>query len=692
MRITRTRPILLIIVSLLFLNLPVTSWAAQHNSDQESAAKTSRPGVVLSREVGSDISRQASQVRQDLEQRARSLFQRQPLEFDWQTAVYLSEQIAALPLRIPQLMQEIAEQGRVLGVVGSLLVATFLVALIYSFLGRKRLMARIETRLTPLKQRFPETVYPVLLSLTHVIIAALFPLVLLAAFRLISDLLAYQAVWFLLVGRLLLLWAAGSLVINLLAELLTRERFSIDQDRGKSLFLPARIVVIYCICVIGLYWTAASFQLRQDVLALLQFAISLSIIGILFLLLLKKRTLLSLLPDLPHAGYRKFCRFLAAYYFPLIVLSLALAILWALGYRAFGRVLLSKIWSSVGGYLAIMVVYHHLLNALRRWYGRTDHEDETAVLVFRSVKGLLIYATTLATILVVFNLLGILGIVKQAISFTVFTLGSTGISLWIILEATLILLAFIFFSRLLQAYLDYKVYPVMGIEPGLGYAINTFLKYMILAIGLLIALNVVGIDLRLLMVFAGAIGIGIGMGLQNIAANVISGFTLIFGGKLRKGDWIEVADTMGKVTDIHLRATKVRTRDNIEYLIPNTKFISDVLVNYSLGSPLIRIAVPVGVSYSAPPEAVRQILLGVAAADRLVAKEKPPVVYFSEFGDSSLNFNLLVWIDVRTTAVKGVRSSLYFAIFEALANAGIEIPFPQRDIHIRSTAVDTEPE
>ena len=169
-----------------------------------------------------------------------------------------------------------------------------------------------------------------------------------------------------------------------------------------------------------------------------------------------------------------------------------------------------------------------------------------------------------------------------------------------------------------------------------------------------------------------------------MAANVISGFTLIFGGKLRKGDWIEVAGTMGMVTDIHLRATKVRTRDNIEYLIPNTEFISGTLVNYSLGSPLIRIAVPVGVSYDADPRLVSRILLDAAAKDPLVSKEKTPVVRFVEFGDSAINFELLIWINVRTTPRRKVRSDLYFAIFEALAQAGIEIPFPQRDIHVRS--------
>ena len=684
MRKVKSSRIIPVVAVMLLLTFQTVGWTA----DKPSGENEKRPGFGISEDVGDAVSRQAGQVGEQIAASARSLFTREPLGFDWQTAEYLYHWLLDLPLQIPELMQAIIEQSRLLGFVGSMVILVFLVALIYSFLGQKRVMRRIEAKLAPLEYRIPKSIYPYILSIIRVVIAALFPLVLLAAFSLINALIAYEADWFRLIGRLLLLWAAGSLVINLLRELLIREFFGIDKDRGRSLFRPARLVVLYSVLAVGLYWAAVAFHLREDVLALLQFIISLSIIVILFLLLLKKQTLLSMLPDLPHSSYQKFMRFFGKYYFPLIVLSLFLALLWALGYRKLGRVVLVKIWASAASYLAIMVVYHFLISALNRWYARIRKEDEAAALVYRSVKSLLVYATVLATILVVLNLLGLLGLLKQVMSFAVFDMGTTSVTLWIILEAILILLAFVFSSRLLQAYLDYQVYPAVGVEPGLGYAINTFLKYLMLAVGLLISLNVVGLDLRVLFVFAGAVGIGIGMGLQNIAANIISGFTLIFGGKLRKGDWIEVANTMGVVTDIHLRATNVRTRDNIDYLIPNTEFISGTLVNYSLGSPLVRIDVPVGVSYDADPRKVDQILLDVAAHEPLVSKEKAPVVRFTGFGDSSINFELLIWINVRNTPRRKVRSALYFAIFEALAQAGIEIPFPQRDIHIRSKAPD----
>ena len=482
-----------------------------------------------------------------------------------------------------------------------------------------------------------------------------------------------------------MLWAVAALSIGFLREWLTRDLFTVTQEHGKTIFRLARLVLLYMIGGIALVWGADAFQIRPDVLALLHFVISISIVLVLFLLHLKKKALMSLLPELPYRSYQGFVRLLERYYFPFIFFSLGIALLWCLGYRQLGRVVLVKIWTSGVAYLAIMVAYHLLGAQLSKWAAQTDPADEAAQSLFQSLKSVLLYTMVVSTVLILLNLLGLLWILEQLMSFPLVQLGQTKVTLWIIIKAVLILLAFVYASRLLQAYLDYKIYPKVGVEPGLGYALNTFFKYFIFAIGFLISLKVVGLDLRFLYVFAGAIGIGIGLGLQGMAANMISGFALIFGGKIRKGDWIEVSGTIGTVTDIYLRATNVRTRDNIEYLIPNSDFVSGTVVNYSLSSPMIRIDLPVGVSYGADPSEVEKILLTAAEREPLVSKQTPPAVRFVEYGDNSINFELLIWIDVSKTARRLVRSALYFAIFEELRKANIEIPFPQRDIHIRST-------
>jgi small-conductance mechanosensitive channel len=134
----------------------------------------------------------------------------------------------------------------------------------------------------------------------------------------------------------------------------------------------------------------------------------------------------------------------------------------------------------------------------------------------------------------------------------------------------------------------------------------------------------------------------------------------------------------------------VQTRDNIEYLVPNSNIIANTMVNYTLSSALIRIELPVGVSYSADPRQVEKILLAAAENEPEVDKTHRPAVRFVAYADNSINFELLIWIDVRKTPRRRVRSNLYFVIFEELAKAGIEIPFPQRDIHIHSQTGSTD--
>jgi len=651
---------------------------------KQAAADEKKPAVAIAEDFGGSMIKEAARVKEEFEKQARTLFERKPLGWNWGTIKYLYNGLPYLPLKIPVFVKHVMEQGRVLGVVGSLIVLTFIIAVLYSLLGQNRVLAKVEAGVQPISARIPKASYPYFISALKVIIAALIPLLLLAAFSLINAMITYQAAWFQLIGRLLVLWAIGALLIGLLRESLTRDLFAATARYGKTIFRLARLVLLYVLAGVAVFWSAATFPIRQDVLALLQFAISTSIVLVLFLLFLKKRALLSLVPQLPYRSYQVFIQLFAKHYYALIGFSLFLALLWCLGYRQLGYVLLSKIWTAVGAYLLIMLIYHLMQGWLQKWRQKLDADDETGQFLFQSLRTLLLYTTVIVSALIILDIFGLLGPLQRILSFPVVKLGETQVTFWIILKALFILLAVFYASRLLQAYLDYKVYPSIGVDPGLGYALNTFFKYFSLLIGAIISLRIVGIDLRFLLVFAGAAGIGIGFGLQNMAANVISGFTIIFGGKIRKGDWIEAGNTLGVVTDIYLRATKVKTRDNIEYLIPNSDLISKTIINYSLSSPMIRIELPVGVSYNADPQKVQEILLGIAEKEPLVDKRHKSEVRFKEYADSSLNFELLIWINVRKTPRRKVRSALYFEIFEAFKKADIEIPFPQRDIHIRS--------
>jgi len=654
-------------------------------AEQPASENQKQPAISLPEDVGTTIAQRAASVKTEIAKSASSLFERTPIGWNWDTIEYLYKWAVGLPLKLPQFIQQIMEQSRVLGVAGSCIVFIFLAAVLYSLLGRKRILALFEKKVQPLRAKIPEAVYPFFISALKILVSALIPLILLAVYSLINAMIHYRAAWFQLTGELMILWAIGSLVIGLLRESLTQDLFRATARYGKRIFQMARLALLYGLVGFAVIQGAAAFQIRPDVIELLKFAIAVSIVVILFLFHLMKNAFMSFMPDLPYGIYQSFIRILNRFYYPFIFLSFITALLWCIGYKQLGRVVLIKIWASGGAYLLIMLAYHKITGWLQKWYANKDASDEAAQFLFQSLRTMLLYATVLATIGIILNLLGLLDLVERVISFPVVTLGTTQLTLWLILKAAIILLAFIYAARLLQAYLDYKIYPSLGIDAGLGYALNTSFKYTFIAIGVLISLKVVGLDLRFLLVFAGAAGIGIGLGLQHLAANIISGFTIIFGGKIRKGDWIEVEKGLGLVTDIHLRATKLRTRDNIEYLVPNSNLVSNTIVNYSLSSPMVRISLPVGVSYQADPQQVEKILLAVAEKEPMVLKSQKPVVRFIAYGDSSINFELLIWIDVRMTPRRAVRSSLYFEIFEEFRKASIEIPFPQRDIHIRSS-------
>ena len=657
---------------------------AKAGDKTDTAAKNNQPSIGISKEMGKVMFQQTSKVKEEFKEKARSLFERRPLGWDLNTLNYLYDLALSLPGKIPGFTRFVIEQSKVLGVIGSILVFLFFAAVFYSLLGQHRVMGWVEHRVKPLYTYIPEATHSFVISGIKVMVSALIPLLLLAAYALIHAMINYAAAWFQLSGRLLGLWAGGALLLRLLKESLTRNLFKATSQHGRTIYRWARLALLYAIFGMAAYWMAESFDIREDVLALLRFAISVSITMVLLMFFLNKKAFMSLLPELPVQSYRKFHGFLERYYFPLLIVSFLAALLWCFGYKALGRLVLIRIWFSGVMFVFIMFFYHTLNQSLNNWSLKLDSSDETALMLARALRSILKYATVVATLMIILYMLGLLNPLRRITSFPIFQLGDTAVTFWLIVRAILILAAIVYVTRLAQAYLDYKVYPSFGIDPGLGYAVNTVFKYVCLGIGFLIALNIIGINLRFFLVFAGAIGVGVGFGLQNMAANVISGFVIIFGGKIRKGDWIQVENVVGEVKAINLRATTVQTRDNIEYLMPNSNIISNTMVNYSLTTALIRITLPVGVSYNANPREVEKILLAAAENEPLVNKNHRPSVRFIAYADSSINFELLIWIDVRKTPLRKVRSNLYFVIFDELAKAGIEIPFPQRDVHIRS--------
>lgn len=261
-----------------------------------------------------------------------------------------------------------------------------------------------------------------------------------------------------------------------------------------------------------------------------------------------------------------------------------------------------------------------------------------------------------------------------------------------LLDAIILISLFVALFRvvgLLQGVLRGRVLRHTGISLGAQEAIVFLLRYGLLLLGSLVLLQLWGLDLSSLTLFAGVLGVGVGLGLQGITKNFVSGLVIMFERPIQVGDFVEIGDLQGSVKQVNLRSTEVVTLDAISIIVPNSEFLESRVVNWSHGNPISRLRLPVGVAYGSEPEAVRAALVGAAGDHPDVLKQPPPRVFFIGFGDSSLDFQLLVWIS-QPLRQYDIRSDLNFRIEAALRRLGITIPFPQRDLHLRDGALPIE--
>jgi small-conductance mechanosensitive channel len=243
------------------------------------------------------------------------------------------------------------------------------------------------------------------------------------------------------------------------------------------------------------------------------------------------------------------------------------------------------------------------------------------------------------------------------------------------------------FSGMIRRLMEHRVLKRTSINPGQQYAIAQIVAYLVFLFGLLIGLQWAGVNMGSLIILGGAVGIGVGFGLQNIANNFVSGIILLLERPIQVGDRVEVGDTHGDVVKIAARSTWIRTNANVVMIIPNSEFINNRVTNWTANDRQVRFPIPLGVSYGSNPEVVRDVLMEVADNHPDVLTVPPPEILFTGFGDSSLNFELRVWTITRVQYPKELASELYFSIFRTFREQGIQIPFPQRDLHVKSVSV-----
>ena len=265
-----------------------------------------------------------------------------------------------------------------------------------------------------------------------------------------------------------------------------------------------------------------------------------------------------------------------------------------------------------------------------------------------------------------------------------YTSGETTITLSTVVYLATVVVALFYVTGKLKTWIVERLLSGSHVDLGIRHAVGSIVRYLVVSLGLIVILQTAGINLSTLTVLFGALGIGVGFGLQSITNNFVSGIILLLERPIKVGDRIEVGEVHGDVVNISPRATTIVTNDNIAIIVPNADFISSKVVNWSYTNRDVRFNFPIGVSYSSDPERVRNVLLEVARAHPGVLSDPAPTVLFHEFGDSSLNFILRVWTKEFSTIPSVLRSELNFAISRAFKEQGIEIPFPQRDLHIRS--------
>ncbi|MGF1460933.1 MAG: mechanosensitive ion channel family protein [Leptolyngbyaceae cyanobacterium] len=268
-------------------------------------------------------------------------------------------------------------------------------------------------------------------------------------------------------------------------------------------------------------------------------------------------------------------------------------------------------------------------------------------------------------------------------------LGQNEFSIFSLLILFMLMLAVVVISSIFANFLRSRVLRLTGIDRGSREAISILAKYCFIFVGAVVLLQIWGLDLSSLALIASALGVGVGLGLQNIVKDFGSGIILVFERPIQAGDFVAFGDFQGTVEHIGVRSTEIRTLDQISIIVPNSRFLEQEVINWSHRNPVSRIRLPVGVAYSSDPKLVKEVLIEVSYQHPQVLSNPPPLVFFKGFGDSSLDFELLVWI-VDPPKQLVIKSDLYFEIEAALRHKQIEIPFPQRDLHIRSGQLPVE--
>jgi small-conductance mechanosensitive channel len=280
------------------------------------------------------------------------------------------------------------------------------------------------------------------------------------------------------------------------------------------------------------------------------------------------------------------------------------------------------------------------------------------------------------------SIVGLLDPVEDALDSAGVVIGGLRITALIAIKATVLLLLALWAATATSNFLDRRLRSYPDLTPSIQVLLGKLVRIALITFAVLVVLSSVGIDFSALALFSGAVGVGVGFGLQKIVSNLVSGIILLADKSIKPGDIITLGDNWGWVDTMGARYTSVVSPDGREYLIPNEDFVTQRVINWSYSNERVGLDVKFGVSYASDPHQVRATALAAVTALPRVLKDPAPVCQLAKFGDSSLDFALWFWIGDPIKGVGNVRSEVLFALWDAFKREGIEIPYPVRDMRL----------
>ncbi len=366
-----------------------------------------------------------------------------------------------------------------------------------------------------------------------------------------------------------------------------------------------------------------------------------------------------------------------------------------IGYGALARFTISRVFLLIALLLVVWFI-RNILQETIKWIRAyvlskaqmTGQQNEEKLIFFWMglIADIAVFAVSLPAFLV------ILGMERVEVrdfitdSFNGFDVGPLTISLSDIFVAIVTFIFILFLTRFMQGGLDRRVFAPAKFDDGVRNSFRTLLGYTGIVIAVLAALGVMGLKFANLAIIAGALSIGIGFGLQSIVNNFVSGLILLFERPIKVGDWVVVSSGEGFVKNISVRSTEIETFDRASVIVPNSELISSSVLNWTHKDKYTRIIIPVGAAYKEDPKQIIEILERLMVENARVMKFPEPMVYFSGFGSSSLDFEMRVFIRKPDDRIL-VQNELRIAVYDAFKKAGIEIPFPQQDVYIKSVPI-----